>query len=67
LIDRAVVVIREGREQIGIAPSRTEPDKVIDLQTVAASAPDVLVSHALLEAANMIPILKVILNARTRF
>lgn len=59
--------IREGRQQVGIAPSKTEPDKVIDLQTVAASiasAPDVLISHAMLEAADMIRTLKIVLDAK---
>ncbi|URK87734.1 hypothetical protein LP421_07805 [Rhizobium sp. RCAM05350] len=67
LIERAVTSIHEGRQQVGIAPRKTEPDKVIDLQTVAASiasAPDVLISHAMLEAADMIRTLKIVLDAK---
>jgi hypothetical protein len=61
LLELAVKTIREGRDQVGAAPGRTEPDRVIDLETVAASiasAPDVLVGHAMLEAADMIRTLK---------
>lgn len=50
---------------MGIRQSQTEPDKVTDLQTVAASiasAPDVIVGHALLEAADMIRTLKIVLD-----
>lgn len=67
LLERAVATIREGRDRVGIRPSRTAPDKVIDIQTVAAScasAPDVLVSHAMLEAADMIRTLKIVLDAK---
>ncbi len=61
LLERAVKTIREGRDQVGTAPSKTEPDKVVDLETIAASiasAPDVLFGHAMLEAADMIRTLK---------
>lgn len=62
-----MATIREGRHQVGIAPSKTERDKVTDLQTVAgsiATAPDVLVGHAMLEAADMIWTLKIMLDAK---
>lgn len=32
MLDRAVVTIREMRDQVGIPESKTEPDPVIDLQ-----------------------------------
>lgn len=62
-----MTTIREARDQAGIRQSQTEPDKVIDLQTAAASiesAPDVIVGHALLEAADMIRTVKIVLDAK---
>jgi len=64
LLERAVVTIREMREQVGIPESKTEPDQVIDLQTTAAgieSRTGDQVREALLDAANMIRTLRIIL------
>lgn len=65
LLERAVVTIREMREQVGISASESEPDPVIDLQTIAAgierrSCDDV--RAALLDATNLIRTLRIILD-----
>lgn len=65
LLDRAVVTIREMREQVGIAASETEADPVIDLQTTAAGIERQTgdqMREALLDAANMIRTLRIILD-----
>ncbi len=65
LLERAVVTIREMREQVGIPASKTEPDPVIDLQTTAAGIERLTgddVRAALLDAANMIRTLRIILD-----
>ena len=65
LLERAVVTIREMREQVGIPPSKTEADPVIDLQTAAAGIETRTgdnVRGALIEAANMIRTLRIILD-----
>ncbi len=67
LLERAVVTIREMREQVGIPESRTAADAVIDLQTTAGgierrSADEV--KAALLDAAEMIRILRIILDGK---
>lgn len=69
LLDRAVVTIREMRNQAGIQPSRTNPDAVIDFQTVSGlvnigrrSNDDV--KAALLKSAAMIRALKIMLDAK---
>lgn len=65
LLERAVVTIREMREQVGIAASKTEPDPVIDLQTTAAGIERHTgdnVRSALLDAANMIRTLRIMLD-----
>ncbi len=64
LLERAAVTIREMREQVGISASKTEPDPVIDLQTTAVriemhDGDDV--RSALLNAANMIRTLRIML------
>lgn len=64
LLERAVVTIREMREQVGISASKAEPDPVIDLQTTAAgierrTGDDV--RAALLDAANIIRTLRILL------
>ncbi|WDZ80959.1 hypothetical protein PWG15_24720 (plasmid) [Ensifer adhaerens] len=67
LLERAVVTIREMREQVGIPQSKTEVDPVIDLQTTAVGIE--LRTHnqvkaALLDAADMIRILRIILDGK---
>lgn len=67
LLDRAVSTVREGRDQVGISPSNTAVDAVIDLQTMAASIDrqsDEDVKAALLDAADMIRTLKIVLDAK---
>lgn len=65
LLERAVVTIREMREQVGIPPGKTEPDPMIDLETTAAgiemrAGDDV--RAALLDAADMIRTLRITLE-----
>ena len=67
LLERAVVTIREMRNQVGISPSRTLADPVIDLQTTAAGIEkrsDDQVKAALLDAADMIWTLRIILDGK---
>jgi hypothetical protein len=67
LLQRSIVIIRDSREQVGIRSSRTAADAVIDLQTVAASIDrrsDDQVKTALLDAADMIRTLKILLDAK---
>lgn len=69
LLERAVVTIRDMREQVGIEPSKSKADAVIDLQTVAGSIPlgkasSEEVKTALLDAAEMIRTLKIVLDAK---
>jgi hypothetical protein len=64
LLQRSIVIIRDGRNEAGIPPA----DGVIDLQTVAASIDrrsDNEVKTALLDAADMIRTLKIVLEAKT--
>jgi hypothetical protein len=63
LLQRSTVIIRDGRNEVGIPPA----DGVIDLQTVAASIDrrsDDEVKAALLDAADMIRTLKIVLDAK---
>lgn len=65
LLDRAVVTIREMRDQVGIPESKTAADPVIDLQTIAGGIERRTHEHvkaALLDAADMIRILRIILD-----
>lgn len=67
LLERAVVTIREMREQVGISTS-TEPDPVIDLQTTAVriemhDGDDV--RSAFLNAAGMMRALRIVLDGST--
>ncbi len=67
LLDRAVVTIREMREEVGIPESKTAADAVIDLQTTAAGIDRRTgdeVKAALLDAADMIRILRIILDGK---
>lgn len=67
LLDRAVATIRDGRDMVGIPSSRTTADKVIDFQTMAAAIEkhsDDAVKAELLEAADMIRTLKIVLDAK---
>ena len=64
LLQRSIVIIRDGRNEADIPPA----DGVIDLQTVAASIdrrPDGDMTSALLDAADMIRTLKILLDAKT--
>src|SRR5262249_9037079 len=68
LLERAVVTIRDLREQVGIPNSRTSADAAIDLQTTAvamASRTDEQVKAALLDPAHMIRTLRILLDTRT--
>jgi len=65
MLERAVTTIRDMREQIGVRPSRTVRDIVIDIQTIAASVdrqPDADVRRAFLQAAETIRTLKIVLD-----
>ncbi|WP_420829025.1 hypothetical protein [Ensifer adhaerens] len=67
LIERAVVIIREMRDQIGNPQNKTAADPVIDLQTTAAgmeNRTDDQTRDALLDAANMIRSLRIILDGK---
>ncbi|WP_065372891.1 hypothetical protein [Ensifer adhaerens] len=67
LLERAVVTIREMRDQVGIPESKTEADPAIDLQTTAVGferrTHDQVVA-ALLDQADMIRILRIILSGK---
>ncbi|SDN84336.1 hypothetical protein [Ensifer sp. YR511] len=67
LLERAVVTIREMRDQVGIPESKTAADAVINLQTVADGIERRTHEHvkaALLDAADMIRILRIILDGK---
>lgn len=67
LLERAVFTIREMRDQVGIPESKTAADAVIDLQTTAAGIERRTHEHvkaALLDAAEMIRILRIILDGK---
>lgn len=67
LLQRSIVIIRDGRDQVSIAPSTSAADAVIDLQTVAASIDrrsDDEVKAALLFAADVIRTLKIVLGGK---
>ena len=68
LLERAVSTIRDMREQAGIPSSNTEADAVIDLQTTAAAIDnrtDTQIQAALLDAADMIRTLRILLDTET--
>ncbi|WP_085043826.1 hypothetical protein [Ensifer aridi] len=70
LLNRSVATIREMREQTGILGSNRAKDVVIDLQVAAARANGlsaVEARDALLEAANVIRTLKVILESKADY
>ncbi|WDZ81058.1 hypothetical protein PWG15_25255 (plasmid) [Ensifer adhaerens] len=67
LLERAVVTIREMRDLVGIPESKTEADTVINLQTTAAGIERRTadqIKTALLDAADMIRILRIILDGK---
>ncbi|MEI3855957.1 MULTISPECIES: hypothetical protein [Ensifer] len=67
LLERAVVTIREMRDEVGVPERKTELDPVIDLQTTAAGIERRTHDHvkaALLDAADMIRILRIILDGK---
>jgi DNA polymerase III epsilon subunit-like protein len=70
LLERSVVTIRDMREHIGIPASNTSHDAVFDLQTVAASIErhdTGKTSRALLDAADMIRTLHIVLDQAHRY
>ncbi|WP_455271200.1 hypothetical protein [Rhizobium herbae] len=63
LLERAVATISEGRNRVGIPPSKTAADAVIDLQTLAASidsSSDDEAKAGLLDAVDMIRTIKIV-------
>lgn len=67
LLQRAIVTIRDMRHAIGIPPSRTAADALIDISTVAAAVerrPNQEVQEALLEAAGMIRDLRIVIDSK---
>jgi hypothetical protein len=67
LLDRAWRTIREGREQTGLKPSRTKADHAMDFLSMSRSLElysDDEIKGALLEAADMVRTLKIMLDAK---
>lgn len=69
MLERAVTIIREMREEVGIHAKSNNADMVIDLQTTAAALTlgkrtDQQVSEAMLDAAEAIRILKIVLDGK---
>lgn len=69
LIEQAVTTVKQMRVQIAFSspPRRDGQDVLVDIATVGAeiaSAPNQIVSHALLEAADLIRTLKIVLDAK---
>ncbi|WP_029619665.1 hypothetical protein [Pseudorhizobium marinum] len=70
LLERAVVTIRDMREAVGIPSSRTAADGLVDLQAVQGSlcrgeATAMRAKAALLDAADMIRTLHIVLDSET--
>lgn len=68
MLERSVTTIRDMREEIGVPPSRTVRDAVIDIQTTAALIERGHVSNdhvkaTMLDAAEMLRTLKIVLEA----
>ncbi len=71
LLDRSVATIRQLRETIGIPASYAAADAVLDLQEtqlmlISGEATPEQVKASLLEAADMIHTLHIVLDTRTR-
>lgn len=67
LLGRAVVIICEMRDQIGIPERKNEAAPVIDLQTIAAGIERRTadqIKASLLNAADKIPILRIVLDGK---
>ncbi len=67
LLQRAIFTIRDMRDAIGIPPSTTAADTLIDISTVAAAVdrrPNQEVREALLEAAGMIRDLRIVIDSK---
>jgi len=69
MLERTVTTIRDMREQIGVVPSKTVRDALIDIQTTAALIERGRVSNehvkkTMLEAAEMLRTLKIVLEAK---
>lgn len=71
MLERAVTTIRDMRDEVGVPPSTTVRDAVIDIQTTAALIERGHVSNehvkkAMLDAAGMLRTLKIILKAKDK-
>jgi hypothetical protein len=69
MLERAVTTIRDMWEEIGVPPTKTMRDEVIDLKTTAAliergNVSNGHVTKTMLEAANMLRTLKIVLEAK---
>lgn len=67
LLYRAVAFIRDGRGRVRVQPIRTTPDPMMEIMNIAASIErrtDGQVKAALLNAADMIRTLKILLDAQ---
>lgn len=65
MLERAVTIIRDIREEIGIPLDQKERDIVIDYQTIAASIArrdNLVVAGTFLDAAENIRVLKILLD-----
>lgn len=68
LLDRAYTTIRDGRDQVGMAQDSLDRDPAIDFLTMSMSIPmfsNEEIKAALLEAAEVIRVLKIMLDAKT--
>lgn len=67
LLDRAYRSIEEGRREIGVHPSQTEYDAAIDFLTISRSPESFSLEEqraALLDAAEMLRTMKILLDAK---
>lgn len=71
LLERAIITIRDMREEIGIPSSGTAADAVVDIQQtevllIRGLATNERVKASLLDAADMIRTLHIVLDTETR-
>jgi hypothetical protein len=69
MLERAVTTIRDMWEEIGVPPTKTMRDEVIDLKTTAAliergNVSNEHVKNTMLEAAEMLRTLKIVLDGK---
>jgi hypothetical protein len=67
LLEQAYITIRDGRYKVGMRPSKRKADASLDLLTMSRAIPrhtDAEVRAALLDAAEMIRTLKIVLDAK---